>query len=83
MLSPLRGDTKILDTPEMWIGKTLGDIVNYRTSLIRGVVPGVDVTKASGKYIESLQELSMSKKSANAEAVFEQLPILDFEKRKN
>jgi DNA repair protein NreA len=83
MLSPLSGDTKILDTPEMWIGKTLGDIVNYRTSLIRGVVPGVDVTKASGKYIESLQELSMSKKSANAEAVFEKLPILDIEKRKN
>ena len=83
MLSPLHGDTKILDTPEMWIGKTLGDIVNYRTSLIRGVVPGVDVRKASGKYIESLQELSMSKKSANAEAVFEKLPVVEFEHGKN
>jgi hypothetical protein len=83
MLSPLHGNTKILDTPEMWIGKTLGDIVNYRTSMIRGVVPGVDVRKASGKYIESLQELSMSKESANAEAVFDKLPILDFEQGKN
>ena len=83
MLSPLHGNTKILDTPEMWIGKTLGDIVSYRTSLIRGVVPGVDVRKASGKYIESLQELSMSKKSANAEAVFEKLPVLDLEQGKN
>jgi DNA repair protein NreA len=83
MLSPFYGNTKILDTPEMWIGKTLGDIIKYRTSLIRGVVPGVDVRKASGKYIESLQELSMSKKSANAEAVFEKLPVLDLEQRKN
>jgi DNA repair protein NreA len=83
MLSSLHGNTKILDTPEMWIGKTLGDIIKYRTSLIRGVVPGVDVRKASGKYIESLQELSMSKKSANAEAVFEKLPVLDIEQRKN
>jgi hypothetical protein len=83
MLSPLYDNTKILDTPEMWIGKTLGDILNYRLSLIRGVVPGVDVHKTSGKYIESLQELSMSKKSANAEAVFEKLPIADIEQGKS
>jgi DNA repair protein NreA len=83
MLSPLQGNAEILDRPEMWIGKTLGDIVNYRTSLIRGVVPGVDVRKASGKYIESLQELSMSKQSANAEAVFAKLPVPDLEHGKN
>jgi hypothetical protein len=83
MLSLLYGNTKILDTPEMWIGKTLGDILNYRLSLIRGVVPGVDVSKASGKYIESLQELSMSKKSANAEAVFEKVPVANCEPGKN
>ena len=83
MLSPLHGNTKILDTPEMWIGKNLGDIINYRLSLIRGVVCGVDVRKTSGKYIESLQELSMSNKSANAEAVFEKQPVADLEQGKD
>jgi DNA repair protein NreA len=83
MLSPLHGNTKILDMPEMWIGQTLGNIMNYRLSLIRGVVPNVDVRQASGRYIESLQELSMSKKSANAEAVFEKQPVADLEQRKS
>ncbi len=83
MLSPLHGNTKILDMPEMWIGKTLGDIINYRLSLIRGVVAGVDVRHTSGRYIESLQELSMSNKSANAEAVFEKQPVADLEQGKD
>lgn len=83
LLSPLHGNTKILDMPEMWIGKTLGDIINYRLSLIRGVVAGVDVRHTSGRYIESLQELSMSNKSANAEAVFEKQPVADLEQGKD
>lgn len=83
MLSPLYGNTKILDMPEMWTGKTLGDIINYRLSLIRGVVSGIDVRHTSGRYIESLQELSMSNKSANAEAVFEKQPVADLEQRKD
>ena len=83
MLSPLHGNTKILDMPEMWTGKTLGDIINYRLSLIRGVIPGVDVRHTSGRYIESLQELSMSNKSASAEAVFAKQPVADLEQRKD
>jgi hypothetical protein len=82
MLSPLHGNTRILDMPEMWTGKTLGDIINYRLSLIRGVVSGLDVRQTSGRYIESLQELSMSNKPANAEAVFEKQPVADLEQRK-
>ncbi|MFL6366300.1 MAG: hypothetical protein ACJ719_14000 [Nitrososphaeraceae archaeon] len=83
MVSPLHGNTKILDMPEMWTGKTIGDIINYRLSLIRGVVPGVDVHKASGRYIESLQELAMANNSANAEAVFEKGPAADIEEGKD
>ena len=79
MLSPLSGNAKVLDMPEMWIGKTLEDIMNYRLSLIRGLVPDVDVRRTSRRYIESLQELSMSNSSANAEAVFEKRPVADFE----
>jgi DNA repair protein NreA len=83
MVSPLHGNTKILDMPEMWSGKTIGDIINYRFSLIRGVVPGLDVHRVSGKYIESLQELAMADNSANAEAVFEKKPIAEVEQGKD
>jgi DNA repair protein NreA len=83
MISPLHENTKILDMPEMWAGKPIVDIINYRLALVRGVVPGVDVHKASGKYIESLQELAMANKSANAEAEFDKKPIVDVEQGKD
>ena len=33
MVPPLHGDTKVLDSPEMWIGKNLQEILDYRLSL--------------------------------------------------
>jgi DNA repair protein NreA len=54
----------------MWLGKSIEDIVNYRLSLVRGV-SDITVYTATGKYIESLQELAMASKSAESEALFE------------
>src|SRR5579884_540096 len=36
MVPRIYGDTSLLDTPEMWRGKTIEDIVDYRYSLVRG-----------------------------------------------
>lgn len=66
MLPPMHGDTKILDSPENWIGKSLEDIVNYRLSLVRGT-KSVKIDDVGQKYVESLQEMSMSEKSTDAE----------------
>ncbi|MDE1725350.1 MAG: hypothetical protein KGH76_05590 [Thaumarchaeota archaeon] len=66
MLPPLHGDTSILDSPENWTGKSLEDIVNYRLSLVRGT-KSVKVDDVGQKYIESLQDMSMSSKSTDAE----------------
>lgn len=66
MLPPIHGDTTILDFPEHWTGKSLEDIVNYRLSLIRGIKP-VKVGDVGQRYIENLQEMSMSERSADAE----------------
>jgi DNA repair protein NreA len=81
MVPPLHGDTTILDKPEMWLGKSLEDIVNYRLSLVRGV-SDINVHITSGRYIESLQELAMASKSAESEALFEKRPIADIEQEK-
>lgn len=78
MMPPLHGDTKILDTPEMWLGKSLEEIVNYRLALVRGI-SNVDVRDVSGRYVESLQEVAMTNKSVESEATFEKVPISDFE----
>ena len=38
MVPPVSGDTEILDTPEWWMGKGFDEIVNFRYSLLRGIV---------------------------------------------
>jgi DNA repair protein NreA len=81
MLPPLHGDTTILDKPEMWLGKSIEEIVNYRLSLVRGV-SNIDIHSTSGKYVESLQELAMTSKSVESEATFEKRPIADIEQEK-
>ena len=81
MVPPLHGDTTILDKPEMWLGKSIEDIVNYRLSLVRGVLD-INVHNTTGKYIDSLQELAMASKSAESEATFEKKPISDIQQEK-
>ncbi|MGC1932167.1 MAG: hypothetical protein WA667_24605 [Candidatus Nitrosopolaris sp.] len=81
MVPPLHGDTTILDKPEMWIGKSIEEIVNYRFSLVRGV-SNIDIHNPSGKYVESLQELAMTSKSVESEVTFEKTPIADIEQEK-
>ena len=82
MVPPFHGDTTILDKPEMWLGKSLEDIVNYRLSLVRGV-SDINIHATSGRYIESLQELAMASKSAESEVLFEKRPIADVEHEKD
>ena len=82
MVPPFHGDTTVLDKPEMWLGKSLEDIVNYRLSLVRGV-SDVNAYVTSGRYIESLQELAMATKSAESEVLFEKKPIADIEQEKD
>jgi DNA repair protein NreA len=81
MVPPLHGDTTILDKPEMWLGKNIEDIVNYRLSLVRGVLDA-DIHTTAGKYIDSLQELAMASKSAESEATFGKKPISDIQQEK-
>jgi hypothetical protein len=75
MVPPFRGDTAILDTPEMWLGKGIQEIIDYRFALIRGKVRA-DVHDAfSGeRFLESLQELAMGKAAVDAEILLERLP---------
>jgi hypothetical protein len=81
MVPPLHGDTTILDKPEMWLGKSIEDIVSYRLSLVRGVLD-INIHTTAGRYIDSLQELAMASKSAESEAIFEKKPISDLQQEK-
>jgi hypothetical protein len=75
MIPPIMGDTSIIDTPELWLDKTLDDIVDFRSMLIRGkhTVDIYDVENSS-KTVQFTRELALSKNSIFTEAVFSKKP---------
>jgi len=75
MVPPYRGDTEILDTPELWIGKSIQDIIDYRFALIRGKVrTSVYNAQSGGRLLDTLQELAMGKRPVDAEAMLTRVP---------
>ena len=50
MVPPIHGDTTLLDSPELWLGKTLEDIVNFRLSLVRGIEK-ISIQNTQGRFI--------------------------------
>jgi hypothetical protein len=76
MIPPIMGDTSIIDTPELWLDRTLDDIVDFRSMLIRGK-HHVDVydVESPNKIVEYTKELALSKNSVYSEAVFTKKPV--------
>lgn len=75
MIPPYHGDTSVLDTPELWLGKTIQEIVDLRYSLIRGKTR-VNIFDAQEPFgiVDRLQELTMSGSPAESEAQFAKKP---------
>ncbi len=73
MVPPYHGDTSILDNPELWLGKSLEEIVNYRINLLKGTMIH-DVSKISDRYIETLQDMALSKRAVDSTMTFEKIP---------
>ncbi len=69
MVPPIHGDTSLLDSPEKWKGKSLEEIVNFRLNLIRGIQK-ISITQTDGRYIENLQEVTMSSKPTDSDLIF-------------
>ena len=75
MIPPIMGDTSIIDTPELWLDKSIDDIVDFRSLLVRGKynVNVFDVENKN-KIVEYTRELALSKNSVFTEAIFEKKP---------
>jgi hypothetical protein len=73
MVPPYHGDTSILDNPELWLGKSLEEIVNYKINLLKGTMIH-NVSKISDRYIESLQDMALSKRAVDSTMTFEKTP---------
>ncbi len=70
MVPPIHGDTSLLDNPEKWKGKSLEEIVNFRLNLVRGIQK-IPIDQTDGRYIENLQEITMSSKPTDSDLIFE------------
>ena len=75
MIPPVMGDTSLIDTPELWLDRSIDDIVDFRSMLIRGKY-NVDVfdVENPNKVVEYTRELAMAKNSVFTEAIFEKKP---------
>ena len=75
LVPPRMGNTSLYDSPEQWLDRSLDEIVDFRSSLIRGkhTVKVFDVEK-SDKTIEFTRELALSENSVFTEALFNKRP---------
>lgn len=75
LLSPRHGSTELLDSPEDWVGRSVADVVSFRTGLVRGTSP-IRVTDAERpiRLLEDLQLLGIAAESAESETRFRRPP---------
>jgi DNA repair protein NreA len=75
LLTPEHGSTELLDSPEDWVGRSVSEVVGFRTSLVRGT-SRVRVTDAEQPIplLERLQLLGVAGESAESEATFRRPP---------
>jgi DNA repair protein NreA len=68
LVPPLHEDTAIYDLPEQWFGKSMDEIVGFRSLLIRGKHM-VNVTKINeaGKILDQTRELALADNSVDTE----------------
>ena len=75
LLSPEHGSTELFDTPEEWVGRSVQEVVSFRTGLVRGTTP-IRVTDAEKPIpiLEELQLLGIAGETAEGEAHFRRPP---------
>ncbi len=75
LIPPIKGDTRLLDLPELWLGKSIQEIIDYRFSLIRGKsLVEVHEAQDPGKYLLDLHDLALSSASVEVDAKFKKKP---------
>ncbi|MDY6965792.1 MAG: Nre family DNA repair protein [Halobacteriota archaeon] len=74
LVPPVHGDTGLLDTPELWLGKSIEDIVRFRFQLVRGK-HRVHVGKLEGeRIVEYTRDLAISTDPTETEVEFSKRP---------
>jgi hypothetical protein len=75
LVPPVMEDTSLYDLPEFWFGKSIDEIVGFRSMLIRGK-HRVHVQKfeKAGKIIEKTRELALAVNPVDVELLLKKKP---------
>jgi len=66
-------DSFVYDAPEQWLGQyDKKNIIDFRLQLLRGMQP-VEITN-TGRYVQQLQDIALSKESLYTHAEFKKIP---------
>jgi len=79
LVPPVLGDTSLYDAPEDWVGRTVEEIVGFRTNLVRGKFR-VNVKKPyeNERFIDKTLEVALSRDPVDTEVVFRKKPSDNF-----
>jgi len=75
LVPPVLGDTSLFDAPEQWLGRTVDEIIGFRTNLVRGKFR-VNVKKPfeNERFLNRTLEVALSKDSVDTEVTFKKKP---------
>ncbi len=75
LVPPLHEDTSLYDLPELWFGKTMDEIVGFRSMLIRGK-HRVHVRRfeEAGKIMDTTRELALASMATDVELALKKRP---------
>ena len=75
MVPPIHEDTTIYDIPEMWFGKSIDEIVGFRSLLVRGKHRvHVQQFEAAGKIMDMTRELALAVNPVDVELALTKPP---------
>jgi hypothetical protein len=68
LVPPVNEDTSLYDLPELWFGKSIDEIVGFRSLLVRGKhAVHVQKFQQGGKIVEQTRELALAENSVDIE----------------
>ncbi len=75
MIPPCHGDTSLMDTPERWTGLSIDDIIDFRSSLVRGMHRvSVHDVESPDKLVVRTRDLALARSPPEVDAEFQRKP---------
>jgi len=78
LVPPIVEDTSLMDAPEQWVDRGLGDILRFRLSLVRGKAPRrVVAAQDPDPLLRTVQEGAMAARPVDTELWLTKKPVLE------